>query len=485
LLIPGIYFPVSKIIYIGGVIALLCLSAFAQQNGSPSIASPNLQTGIVLPDVTCAAQTDQSYALYLPSHYTPEKRWPTVYVFDPAARGSVPVELMKDAAERYGYIVAGSNNSRNGPWKEEAAAAQAMYHDTRERLSIDANGIYFAGLSGGARFAASLAQACKCAAGVLVNGAGFSPSSPPVAGGNFAVFGAVGTFDFNYGEMVQLDAKLGELHYAHVLERFDGTHEWAPANVMDEAFAWFRLIAMKDGREPRDEAFINEQAADAEKRAVSLLSAGDAYESWFEYRQEADTFAGLAQGAEFHEHAMALKNDKAVRAGAKREQQEIEEQSQMQAGILRELDSLREENSPETNQRAQLAQDIADLQRRAQAEKNAQKLRVLRRALGAVYIGAMEDGQTLYDSHDATHALVYFELAAIAAPDSANPLRAIAMARATNGDRRGALDALRRAETKSTNRLEFAAWLKSEPAFAKIRDTAEFRTLLQPAQAPQ
>ncbi len=391
---------------------------------------------------------------------------------------------MKDAAERYGYILAGSNNSQNGAWKEEAAAAQAMYHDTRERLSIDANRIYFTGLSGGARFAASLAQACKCAAGVLLSGAGFSPSSPPTTGGNFAVFGAVGMFDFNYGEMIQLDARLGELHYAHVLERFDGAHEWAPANVMDDAFAWFRLIAMKDGREARDQAFIKEQAAVAEKRAESLISAGDAYEGWFDYRQDADTFAGLEDGEEFRERAMALKNDKAVHAGAKREQQEIEEQSQMDAEILRELGNLRE-GSPQTNPPAELAQNIFDLQRRAQDETNAQKVRVLRRALGAVYIGAMEDGQALYDSHDSTHALIYFELAAIAAPDSAGPLRAIAMARATNGDRRGALDALRRAERKSGNRAAFAAWLQSEPAFAKIRDTAEFRALLQSAQGAQ
>jgi hypothetical protein len=36
---------------------------------------------------------------------------------------------------------------------------------------------------------------------------------------------------------------------------------------MDEALAWFRLIAMKDGREPRDETWVKEQAAEAEKRA--------------------------------------------------------------------------------------------------------------------------------------------------------------------------------------------------------------------------
>jgi len=166
------------------------------------------------------------------------------------------VELMKDAAERYGYIVAGSNNSHNGSGKSSLEAAQAMIQDTHARLAIDNNRVYFAGLSGAARLAASLAQGCKCAAGVLLNSAGFAPSSPPAPDANFSVFATAGTFDFNYGEVVDLDAKLGTLHYSHALRRFDGPHQWAPASVMDEALAWFRLIAMKDGREQRGMAFV-------------------------------------------------------------------------------------------------------------------------------------------------------------------------------------------------------------------------------------
>jgi hypothetical protein len=119
-------------------LALLCVAlagfstqVMAQQTDSSAAAPQDLQTGAVIPKVSCVAKSGQSYALYLPSHYTGEKRWPIVYALDPDALGSVPVELMKDAAERYGYIVAGSNNSHNGPWKIGAEAAQAMIQDTR------------------------------------------------------------------------------------------------------------------------------------------------------------------------------------------------------------------------------------------------------------------------------------------------------------------------------------------------------------------
>ena len=103
----------SKLILLCAALAVFSAQSATQQSAPASPASPpaapqqDLQTGVVIAKVSTAAQPGQSYALYIPSHYTHEKRWPIVYVFDPFARGSVPVELMKDAAELYGYIVAG------------------------------------------------------------------------------------------------------------------------------------------------------------------------------------------------------------------------------------------------------------------------------------------------------------------------------------------------------------------------------------------
>jgi dienelactone hydrolase len=154
------------------LLLFIALASLAEYSAS---AQENLQPGTILPKITTLDHADQSYALYLPSNYAPDKRWPIVYAFDPAARGAMPVELMKSAAEKYGYILAGSDNSRNGSWTLEAEAAQAMFQDTRARLFIDDRRIYFAGFSGGARVSAALAQRCKCAAGIILTGAGFQP----------------------------------------------------------------------------------------------------------------------------------------------------------------------------------------------------------------------------------------------------------------------------------------------------------------------
>jgi hypothetical protein len=59
------------------------------------------------------------------------------YAFDPGARGKLPVERFKEAAEKYGWILAGSNNSRNGPLQPSAEAWRALWQDTHDRFAID------------------------------------------------------------------------------------------------------------------------------------------------------------------------------------------------------------------------------------------------------------------------------------------------------------------------------------------------------------
>jgi hypothetical protein len=86
----------------------------------------DLPRGTIVDEVKCAADATQSYALYLPKTYSPDRKWNLLIAFHPAARGRLMVEKYRAAAEEYGYIVAGSNNSRNGSWAVSSAAVQAM-----------------------------------------------------------------------------------------------------------------------------------------------------------------------------------------------------------------------------------------------------------------------------------------------------------------------------------------------------------------------
>ena len=80
---------------------LLAITFFA----GTTLLAQDLPRGQVVPRVACTAAPAFSYALYLPSNYTPERRWPVVFCFDPAGAGERPVHLLEKAAEAYGYIL--------------------------------------------------------------------------------------------------------------------------------------------------------------------------------------------------------------------------------------------------------------------------------------------------------------------------------------------------------------------------------------------
>jgi hypothetical protein len=480
---------------------VLAISAAAQQS-QPGPAQPS--PGVFVSSQTSASKPEQSYALYLPTRYNPRKKWPIVYAFDPGARGEIPVKLMQDAAERYGFIVVGSNNSRNGSWKVETDAAQAMWEDTHARFTIDDRGIYFAGFSGGARVAAALAQSCKCAAGALLSGAGF-PSVPPSRDVVFSVYAAVGLYDFNYPELSELDEKLEAAGFPHVLRHFDGKHQWAPADVMTEAFAWFELIAMKQNREARDDSFIASRQKEAVARAHALEHSGDVYEAWREYRQAAATFEGLTDTALLQQAAAALAQQKAVQDGKKREKEEAREQAQIAGEIYAGLSALRRSttgvssaasqdtqpvrgsatpSAPQSDDVSrsdifhQTEQKIVALRDRTASEKSQDRLRVDRRALMGVFIGASEFGDESLAAKNFDLARDYYQLAVDAVPASLGALQDLARAQALNNDRKGSLKTLRRAKDQAPDITGFSAWLNDEPAFAKLRQDPQFRALL-------
>jgi len=482
------------------LVVVLAIAAAAQQN-QPAVP-PQPDTGTIIASQTCTSNPDQSYALYLPSHYNANKKWPIVYAFDPDARGEVPVKLMKDAAERYGYIVVGSNNSRNGSWKAETDAAQAMYQDTHARFAIDEGRVYFAGFSGGARVAAALAQNCKCSAGVLLSGAGF-PGVPPSRDVIFPVFAAVGVYDFNYPELSDLDEKLEATGFPHVLRHFDGSHQWAPQEVMGEAFAWFELMAMKQNREPRDESFIAAQEKEAASRAKALESSGNAYEAWREFRQAAATFSGLADVAALQQSAASLAQQKAVQDSQKREKEDAAQQAKMAGEIYAGLTAMRgtggSDAGPQDSQPMrggaapsssqggdanrsdifhEMDQEIVGLRERAASEKNQDQSRVDRRALMGVFIAAGEFGDESLAAKKFELAKEYYQLAADAVPTSFGALQDLARAQALDNDRKASLKTLHRAKEQAKDLATLTAWLNDEPAFAKLRQDPQFRALM-------
>jgi predicted esterase len=455
------------------LLAMACaaLPALPRQNTAPDV----VPLGSVLPHVATAVNSEQSYALYLPRHYSRDHLWPILYIFDPMARGEPALQQFQHAAEAQGFIVAASNNSRNGAWAPQAQAAEAMLNDTQSRFAVDLRRIYFAGFSGGARVSARLAQLCKCAAGVILSGAGFPDGSPPSADSTFPVFSAVGNGDFNYPEILRLEEALQKASFPHWLRIFQGPHQWAPPEVMDEALAWFRVRSMNTGREPRNDAFVAGQFVVAKDRAARYEASGDLLFALREYRQLAATFASLAGGTEVQTKADALEKGKAVRDAAKHERNDFEEQDRLAQEVFRPLANARRDDANRADPaiRAEAATQTLDLIRalrsRAQGEKKPERALVLQRALAGIFVSSIESGETAFEKKDYAAAAQDFACAAEANPQADRMYRELAVARALSGDRKGALKALTAARDNAKDKNEFQEWLRQQPSLPSLQ----------------
>lgn len=351
--------------------ALLIVASLAQLPLPPA--------GRIVDKVICQNAPGQTYALYLPSVYRSDRKWPILYAFDPAARGRLPVERFLEAAEKYGYIVAGSNNSRNGPWKISEDALQAVWDDTHSRFSLDPRRVYVTGFSGGARVASAMGMAVPDVAGVIACGAGFSQGAVPKKV-PFAFFGIAGTEDFNYIELQQAHRELDAQGVPNRFAEFDGGHGWCPTPLCTAAVEWMELMAMKSGRRPVDRELVDTLFDQAFSLLHHLESGGNLPALYRAYATVSTDFQGLKIVSDFAKRAVQLKDSKEIRETLKREREMEERQARLSAELQRVM-----ADSP-----SNVDNMLADLRKTAEGNEDTPERRVARRVLGSYNVALRE-----------------------------------------------------------------------------------------------
>ncbi|RPI55820.1 MAG: hypothetical protein EHM55_06695 [Acidobacteria bacterium] len=342
---------------------------------APSTAhAEDLPAGQIIDRVTCAADPSQSYALFVPADYTPARSWPVVFAFDPGGRGRTPVERYQAAAARYGYIVVGSNNSRNGSTEIPRILA-AMTNDVAARLAVDPKRVYLAGMSGGARVALGIALASKEIAGVIASSAGY-PDNRLRKTLPFPMFATAGTDDFNHLEMRRLDR---ELTTPHRLAIFNGGHVWLSSDLALQAVEWLELHAMKAGLKARDTAEIERLFA---SRMAAAASGRSDKETFRVLQAIVDDFQGLRDVSVLARQVTELGRDKGVRAALEKERDD----DRREDGILRDVASMTARLSSDERLVAlnQLRQKWMELSAQANNPVDSLERQLARRVLGAL-----------------------------------------------------------------------------------------------------
>jgi dienelactone hydrolase len=275
--------------------------------------------GMLVEHVSCPSDPTQMYSIYLPSTYVATRRWPLLLVFDPGGRGARAAEVFREAAERYGWIVAASENSRNGPWEPTLRAVNAMWPALLGGYAVDARRVYTAGHSGGATVAWMIAQRTGQIAGVMTSGQP-NPGTDPRKAAAFPWFGAAGRTDFNFIEVKTIDASLARSGAAHRVEFFDGGHQWPPAEVTFRAFGWLELVAMQDGRRLRDADLAARVLADDMAHARAFEERGLLTDAWRSYGSMVASYARLVDVSEAERRGKTLESDARFKSARKLEE---------------------------------------------------------------------------------------------------------------------------------------------------------------------
>jgi hypothetical protein len=351
----------------------LLLALFTGGTGS----AQDLPRGQIIDDLRCDDDPAQHYSLYLPSHFTTDRMWPIILAFDAGGRGRRGVERYQAGAERYGYIVAGSNNSKNGPWKPSLDAARAMTADLTARFPIDLKRIYTAGMSGGARVAMMVAFHPEVIAGrihpeiagVFASSAGFPPGEFRESVG-FPIFGTAGTEDFNYREMSNLDRTLRSPHHVVV---FEGGHTWLPVEVATEAVEWMELQAMTSGIRPRDQTLIDDLFARRMARAEGLKSS---LATMRELQSIAQDFRLFKNVTGLNQRAALLAKQQEVKVALDVERADEAREDEMTAEILALLEEV-----DISSGFAKLKERVTQLLDQSRALEDSSSRRIARRVL--------------------------------------------------------------------------------------------------------
>jgi dienelactone hydrolase len=272
---------------------------------SPGLLAP----GKIIDTVFCKSDPTQSYALYIPEKGN-KTALPVIYFFDPHADGSLPLHKYKTLADAYGFILIGSNNSKNGnDWSATGKIWDHLYDDTKNRLKIDPSRIYTCGFSGGAKVAGFVAIMHPEVTGVIANGAGL-PDGTPAGDFNFSFTAMAGEGDMNLTELVAISKDLDNSRTRHRIIIFDGKHEWAPESTMNLAFTGLQFDAMRKGLIPKNEIFISHYMAMSRKRLDAYYKSNRLIKAAGEYELSINLLDGLSEGSKeaawFREKAALL-----------------------------------------------------------------------------------------------------------------------------------------------------------------------------------
>ncbi len=436
---------------------------------------PSLEKGKVVDTVRVTNSEDESYSLYVPNAYDPDKLSAIVFIFDPVARGGVGIAPFIKAAEQYNYLLVCSNDSRNGPYERNFDIANRLFDQVFNTFQIDAKQVYTAGFSGGARLATAIAVLTDQIQGVIGCGAGFSSNTDHTPNfEKFSYVGLVGVRDMNYQEMVNNIKWLRRFKVENELFVSKDDHRWPNPDQILTAFDWLELQAYKRELRLKDTSTISHLYQKNLDAAYALEAQSELLNTVKEYERIIRNFAPYL---DMEAHGKKIKELKRTQ-GYRREQRSVEEVKYLEIDITKKFRGrfMEELQSPDPEQDfTWWEREVQNFDKRYMENKNPRLREMGERIRSSLFAIAFESGNGYKAANDMPKLLYCNEVLLVLSPTRPFPQYRMAQYYAQMGDEEKFLEHLEAAMKLGFTDKE---QLLRTPEFSGFLETEAFKELM-------
>ncbi len=442
-----------------------------------SLTAQIVFNGRIIDTVKCQNQPDQTYSLFVPSSYTESVKWPVILIFDPGGQGVVAVKAFRQASEKYGYILACSHNSRNGPLDKNFVAAGSVLNDLTRRFNLDNKRIYAAGFSGGSRFALALASSNNFIAGVIGCGAGLpgDRNLMPSEKSSFIYYGIAGNRDMNYLEMFELmtffNNKTTVIPY---LRTFDGGHQWPPSEILEEAIEWINLQAMKKKIIKIDSVYFSFYAGKTKTIINNLTTSGKQYDAARYLGYAVRDFSGLPVARDMSGMLTSIRQSKEYRSADLEWSAISLRERKMNERYISSIQGILNSGSVPDTTALWWKREIGSLKLTTD-KANPGNSQMASRLLNFISILCSEQGMAYFREKQYALSGFFFELCTMSDSENPNNYYNLARSLSLQNRRREAIEALNKAIGHGFTSKKA---IVTEPSFNNIRNEEGYKLLL-------
>jgi hypothetical protein len=292
----------------------------------------------------------------------------------------------------------------------------------------------------------------------------------------------VGSTDFNYDEVRDLDSHLDSYGIRHHVEYFDGPHGWPPKTICEAALDWMELQAMRDGRRPRNNAFIDSLYSRDVEAARALEAAGNPPDALVHYRAVVTDFDGLHDVSGPKTRVAELERSKAVREANKRAEKLAAQFNKYAEKLTSFLQKFRESRELPPVEKSLDELDVRSLQRDAARTDDSIGAHGAARILAQTFaVMSFYRPRQYLQEGDTVRALALLDIAQAMKPGDAGVCFTRAQVLARRGQTQPALQALRCALADSASAGRVKEEIQRDSALAALRGEQGFRELVDSA----